>query len=149
MKIALSFLFVFLFVFVSFTQPVKNKYFRETPGDELQVYSIHHYRGMIATAVGAPTLGFGLYLLNDSKKTTVKPTYNVSYNNGQYTQELTGYQTVNYIDKKREKEGIFGVMVGGIITSVGMYYLIESPIHLKRAGILLNENGVGIKIKLE
>jgi hypothetical protein len=116
MKIILSLLFVVLFVFVSFTQPVKNKYYEETPGDELQVYSIHHYNGVVATAIGAPIVGFGLYILKD---------------------------------KQREKEGIFGVMVGGIITAVGMYYLIEAPIHLKRAGILMNENGVGIKIKLE
>lgn len=37
----------------------------------------------------------------------------------------------------------------GVITSlIGTVLVIESPIHLKRAGILLNNNGVGLQIKL-
>lgn len=39
-------------------------------------------------------------------------------------------------------------VVGALISIVGTILVVEAPIHLKRAGILLNENGVGVKIKL-
>jgi hypothetical protein len=41
-----------------------------------------------------------------------------------------------------------GLVIGSLISIVGAGFIIESPIHIKRAGIILNENGVGIKVKL-
>lgn len=37
---------------------------------------------------------------------------------------------------------------GGAITLVGVVLIIESHIHYKKAGIILNQNGVGVTIKL-
>jgi hypothetical protein len=41
-----------------------------------------------------------------------------------------------------------GLVIGSLISIVGAGFIIEAPIHIKRAGIILNENGVGIKVKL-
>jgi hypothetical protein len=41
-----------------------------------------------------------------------------------------------------------GLVIGSLISIVGAVFIIEAPIHIKRAGIILNENGVGIKVKL-
>ncbi len=41
-----------------------------------------------------------------------------------------------------------GLVIGSLISIVGAVFIIEAPIHFKRAGIILNENGVGIKVKL-
>jgi hypothetical protein len=41
-----------------------------------------------------------------------------------------------------------GLVIGSLISIIGAGFIIEAPIHIKRAGIILNENGVGIKVKL-
>ena len=40
------------------------------------------------------------------------------------------------------------IIGGGILSLTGLVFIIESHIHIKRAGILLNENGVGVKLYL-
>jgi len=38
--------------------------------------------------------------------------------------------------------------LGGIVSLIGMVYVLEAPIHIKRASFYLDGNGVGIKVKL-
>ena len=40
------------------------------------------------------------------------------------------------------------VILGAILTGFGVGLYISSDIKMKRAGILLNENGVGVRIKI-
>lgn len=40
------------------------------------------------------------------------------------------------------------LVIGSLISIVGTGFIIEAPIHIKRAGIILNQNGVGVKVKL-
>ena len=39
--------------------------------------------------------------------------------------------------------------IGGAVTLVGIGFIIESKIHIKKAGLLLNENGIGIAYKIK
>lgn len=41
-----------------------------------------------------------------------------------------------------------GLVIGSLISLMGIGFIIQAPIHIKRAGLILNENGVGIKIRL-
>jgi hypothetical protein len=58
------------------------------------------------------------------------------------------FATSAYTSVSSNKIPVGGYVVGGVITLVGSIFLIEAPIHIKKAGLLLNENGVGINIKL-
>jgi hypothetical protein len=40
------------------------------------------------------------------------------------------------------------VVIGGITCLIGTFITIQSHSHIRNAGILLNENGIGVKIKL-
>lgn len=40
------------------------------------------------------------------------------------------------------------IVAGGVMSLIGFIYTLEAPIHIKRASVLLNDNGVGIKVKL-
>ena len=41
-----------------------------------------------------------------------------------------------------------GVVMGGLLSLTGVIYTLEAPVHIKRAAIILNATGVGIKYKL-
>ena len=41
-----------------------------------------------------------------------------------------------------------GMVVGGLLSLTGFVYILESPVHIKRAAIMLNATGVGIQFKL-
>ena len=44
-----------------------------------------------------------------------------------------------------------GVVIGagGILSLIGLIYTLESPIHLKRAALIMDNNGVGVSIDLD
>ena len=107
-----------------------------TPGSELNLYVKHHYRGITFSLLGGVITGFGLYMYNTST------TYHIN-NPG------TIYENVGvYHNSFKEKGGVVFITTGTVLSIIGMVYIFEAPIHIKRASILLNENGVGIKVKL-
>lgn len=57
--------------------------------------------------------------------------------------------TSTYASVSTNKTPIGGYVAGGIIALTGSIFLLEAPIHIKKAGLLLNENGVGVKIKID
>jgi hypothetical protein len=42
-----------------------------------------------------------------------------------------------------------GLVIGGIISLIGVGFIIEAPIHIRNAGIILNQNGVGLKVPIK
>jgi hypothetical protein len=40
------------------------------------------------------------------------------------------------------------IIGGGILAVAGSIFIVESQIHFKRAGLLLDQNGIGLKIKI-
>ena len=93
-------------------------------GSELRLYTNHHYFGMGLSVGGGAVVALGGYITSQ---------------NGNITNNINK----NNIDTGKTLMGL-----GGIVSLIGMVYVIEAPIHIKRASIYLDGNGVGIKIKL-
>jgi hypothetical protein len=109
-------------------------------GLELQTYARHHYAGVGLSIGGSVMTLMGLNLLATSTKQV--PIYYVD--NG--ISYIVGYDT-EIIQSKRTSGSALSI-IGGIVTLIGTYYTLEAPIHIKRAGLILSGNSVGLKIKL-
>jgi len=109
-------------------------------GLELQTYARHHYAGVGLSIGGSVMTLMGINLLATSTKQV--PIYymdnGISY--------IVGYDT-EIIQSKRTSGSALSI-IGGIVTLIGTYYTLEAPIHIKRAGLILSGNSVGLKIKL-
>lgn len=103
-----------------------------TPGVELMLYTKHHNIGVTLSMGGVILSGVGGYMYSNS-------TY--------YTTNSIG-MPLKMTHKPKYNTGVTGIIIGGTLSLIGFVYLIEAPVHIKRAAILLNENGVGVKIKL-
>ena len=53
-----------------------------------------------------------------------------------------------YILTKGGDGGPFLITAGGVLSLIGLVYILEAPIHIKRASLLLDKYGIGVKIKL-
>ena len=116
-------------------------------GLELQTYAKHHYTGLGLTIGGSGLTLIGVGLISNSLKQA--PIYSPTYydvNTGQSYSYITGYET--QINQGQRVSGYMLSVIGGVMGLIGTYYTIEAPIHIKRAGLILNGNGVGVKIKL-
>ena len=103
-----------------------------TPGSEFNLFVKHHYRGITLSLLGGVTMGVGGYM------------YSNSYN---YYVQQNGY-IIKKTNSFMQNGGVVLITSGTILSIIGMVYILEAPIHIKRASILLNENGVGLKVKL-
>ena len=92
-------------------------------GSELRLYTNHHYSGIKLFIGGGAIFAFGGFVYSNS---------------------------VNYPSTQTYKQNAGSVLMvaGGIVSIIGMVYVLEAPIHIKRASVYLDGNGVGIKIKL-
>ena len=125
--------------------PNPNFYFKEwmynTPGYELKKFTNHHYLGIGAITSGSAISYLGIYLYSNSTNTQ----QNISYdpNTG-----LWDVYNVTKVNKTKQISGGIITVIGGLISLTGTYFILEAPTHIKRAGLIMNQNGVGIKIKL-
>ena len=101
-------------------------------GSELRLYTNHHYFGMGLSVGGGAVVALGGYIYSNAVIT-------ITSQNGNITNNINK----NNIDTGKALMGL-----GGIVSLIGMVYVIEAPIHIKRASVYLDGNGVGIKIKL-
>jgi hypothetical protein len=53
---------------------------------------------------------------------------------------------VKKVNDTKNVGGIIGMSLGGALSLVGLFYVLEAPIHVKRASLIMNENGVGISV---
>jgi hypothetical protein len=104
----------------------------KTPGSELNLFVKHHYRGLILSLSGGVLVGTGSFLYTNSSTYVMSS----SYVGG-------GYIKTNYTKKN---SGIVGISLGGVLSLIGLVYVLEAPIHVKRAALIMNENGVGISV---
>jgi hypothetical protein len=125
--------------FLSVDSLVKDKSYYS--GLELQTYAKHHYTGLGLTIGGSGLTLLGVNLIANSTRQV--PIYYI-YNGVNYG--ISGYET-EVIQSKRTS-GYALSIIGGIASLIGTYYIIEAPIHIKRAGLILSGNSVGLKIKL-
>jgi hypothetical protein len=102
-----------------------------TAGSELNLFVKHHYRGMVLSLSGGLLVGTGSILYANS----------VTYLSG------PGYSgVVKKVNDTKNVGGIIGMSLGGALSLVGLFYVLEAPIHVKRASLIMNENGVGISV---
>jgi hypothetical protein len=60
---------------------------------------------------------------------------------------VTGIGSIMYVNG--DDGSVFVISAGGILSLIGLIYSLEAPIHIKRASLLMDQNGVGISIKLD
>ena len=89
-------------------------------GMEMQKYYKNHNTGMILSLLGSGSSILGMNLIAKSSKES-------PYYRGQ---------------------GIMFTVVGGISALAGTIMLIEAPLHIKNAGLILSGGGVGLTIKI-
>ena len=102
-----------------YNQTVNNKQLL-VAHNELELSITYNYAGMAYSA-----LGFGVMYC----AYTIKP--NINKTSGKDLNKSTR---------------IFTYSTGGVILGLGIVYFVESKIHLKKAGLILNKNGNGIGI---
>jgi hypothetical protein len=120
---------------------LQKEWMYNTPGYELNKFTNHHYMGLGAT-VGGGLLGFaGYYLYSNS---TVIYQKIITDPDGLWVD----VQYTTKVNKPKQITGQIITIVGGIVSLAGIYFTLEAPIHAKRAALIMNQNGVGIKIKL-
>jgi len=107
----------------------ENPWLNNTPGQELKLYTKHHNTGLILSLAGSSLLLYG-NILNERFRAN-NPNIN-NYNNN---------TTVS-------PGGIYVVGVGILTSIIGTVFILEAPVHIKRAGIILDQRGVGISVKL-
>lgn len=127
---------------------LQKEWMYNTPGYELNKFTNHYYMGLGTTVVGGGLTGLGIYLIGESKNIVSQPYYNYTLINGEYVKQIAGYTNKQVIDKGKESLGAVCTILGGAISLAGIYFTLEAPIHAKRAALIMNQNGVGIKIKL-
>ena len=104
------------------TQPWIN----HTPGQEMRAYAKSHYTGVSLGLAGGSLIALGTIV-----------NYEYRTNNPNFGPGLFGIP------------GGYTMMGAGILTTlIGTVFLIEAPIHLKRAGVIMDHRGVGVSIKL-
>jgi hypothetical protein len=89
-------------------------------GMEMQKYYKNHNTGMILSLLGSGSSILGMNILAKSNKES-----------GYYKQDVGKMLTA----------------VGGITALVGTIMIIEAPLHIKNAGLILSGGGVGLTVK--
>lgn len=99
-----------------------DKYWKlNTPGEELRLASKEYYKGLSLNVIGSGIICMTVVL------------------------DPLSYASIR--DYKTDRATL-GVM-GGSLLLLGIYYSIHSNIHLKRAGIIMDERGVGLTIPIK
>jgi hypothetical protein len=88
-------------------------------GIEMQKYYKNHNTGIILSLLGSGSLILGKNLIKKNSKES--PYY--------------------------RSQGIMFSVVGGISALAGTIMLIEAPLHIKNAGLILSGGGVGLTVK--
>lgn len=153
------FTLIFLLPLITFSQYmdtiqktiIVGEYLTETEqmkysGMELQAYSKEFYSGIKMIGLGQVLIWSGVYVIaNSTKQIPIAPILNPE-GCVNCPQESMSY--ITGVDQEKKALGIGLTAVGGILTIIGTHHVIEAPIHIKNAGLILSGNGVGIVIKM-
>ena len=107
-------------------------------GLELKKFANHHYLGTGLSTGGGVFMLAGYFMISDAS--------NIRINSFQYSGE-EGHRMRERADKM-EVNGIIFAGVGKLLAVAGVVYKIEAPLHIKKAGLILSGNGVGIRFKI-
>lgn len=62
---------------------------------------------------------------------------------------VTGVGSIMYVNGSYDGLESAVIGVGSVLSLIGLIYTLEAPIHIKRASLLMDQNGVGVSIKLD
>jgi|GEM_PF-3039945 len=66
-----------------------------------------------------------------------------------YASRITTYANgATSINTSKESGGMAMMVIGGLTSLVGTYFIIEAPTHVRRAALIMNANGIGVKLKM-
>jgi hypothetical protein len=106
-------------------------------GHELKKFANHHYIGTglgvgggVMIVAGYSMMMRGQSILNSAY--IYDPYYQSQINNG----------------NNKIITGTYLAWTGQLLTLAGLVYKIEAPLHIKKAGLILSGNGVGINVRL-
>ncbi len=110
----------------------QKQWYANSPGKELRLYSKHHYTGFLLVAVGSALATTG------------------SITHANYLIENPGRTGILSQDASNTifSPGGMRIATGIGVSILGTILILEAPIHMKRAGIIMDSRGIGIKIKL-
>lgn len=139
---------ILLFVITIFTTNLYSQYYATVPNKKWVYDTITndgyyldygYKRVLIDSDINTPGAELMLYTKHHNIGVTLSM-------GGVILSGVGGYMYLNSTYNKSKYNT--GIIIGGTLSLIGFVYLIEAPVHIKRAAILLNENGVGVKIKL-
>jgi hypothetical protein len=155
MKNLLLTILVSLVSFVSFSQETQNITVGKDltldekdrlAGIEMQNYSKEFYSGIKMIGFGQVLVWSGVYMITNSTIKVEAPSPLIPDNCINCVQEPTQY--VDGVNTTKKTVGTILSITGGIFSLIGTHHVIEAPIHIKNAGLILSGNGVGIVIKM-
>jgi len=107
-------------------------------GLELKKFANHHYLGTGLSTGGGVFMLAGYLMILDAS--------NIHINSFQHP-GLEGDRMREHADKMQVNGRILAG-VGQLLALAGVVYKIEAPLHIKKAGLILSGNGVGIRVKI-
>jgi len=101
-------------------------------------YRDYGYRNMEISNINTPGKEFNIYVKHHYRGVILSTIGGVVTGVGgiMYTQDHDGLEYA-----------VIGV--GGIMSLIGLIYSLEAPIHIRRASLLMEQNGVGLIINLD
>ncbi len=102
-------------------------------------YRDYGYRNMYTADMVTPGKELNLYVKHHYKGVILSTIGGI----------VTGAGSIMYVDGSYDGLEYAVIGVGGIMSLVGLIYTLEAPIHIRRASILMDQNGVGIIINLD
>lgn len=107
-------------------------------GLELKKFANHHYLGTGLSTGGSVLIVSGFLMQLDA---------NIQHSNSFLHPGLEGERMRERADKMMKSSGVL-MSVGQLLSLAGLVYKIEAPLHVKKAGLILSGDGVGIRVKI-
>jgi hypothetical protein len=110
----------------------QKQWYENSPGKELRLYAKHQYTGIALVSIGSIIATTGSitnakYVLSNPNNTGI----------------LSNDSSYNIFSP-----GGLRLVVGIGTSIVGTILILEAPLHIKRAGIIMDSRGIGLKIKV-
>jgi hypothetical protein len=102
-------------------------------------YRDYGYRNMDISGINTPGKEFNIYVKHHYRGVILS-----TIGGG-----ALGVSSILYANGDHDGLGGYVLGAGCILSLIGGIYILEAPIHIKRASLLMDQNGVGIVINLD
>lgn len=130
--------FLNLFVFSQYAKVPDKGYFYDSLNNQ-GYYLDYGYKNMYIGGMVTPGSEFNTYVKHHYRGVILSTTGAV----------VTGLGSIMYFSQEYDGLEFAVIGAGSIMYLIGLIYTIEAPIHIKKASLLMDQNGVGISIDLD